>query len=217
MQPVTPADTPATVLFDWNGTLLDDMERARRASSLIRERWAGLGELTLEEFREAWCLPLSDHAKRLGVADDHSEAAARDWSTHLSSLDAPLAPGLPETLEALRSAGIAIAIVSSASETAVWRDIQGHGLVQHFDDIHTGVSQKQTVISRYVESAGAGPVWYVGDTAFDMVQARSAGAIAIGFTGGYDGADPLRDAGAHHLIDRLDELISLLADPRTDL
>ena len=35
------------VLFDWNGTLMDDMERARMASSLVRERWAGLPELNL--------------------------------------------------------------------------------------------------------------------------------------------------------------------------
>ena len=28
---------PRLVLFDWNGTLLDDMERARMASKLIRE------------------------------------------------------------------------------------------------------------------------------------------------------------------------------------
>lgn len=204
------------VLFDWNGTLLDDMERARKASSLVREPWAGPGELTLDEFREAWCLPLSDHVRRLGVPDDRNDAATRDWSTHLSTIDAPLAPGALEALEALRGAGIAIAVVSSAGEAAVRRDIEDHGLVQRFDDIHAGVAQKQTAISRYVESAGAGPVWYVGDTAFDMVQAREAGAIAVGFTGGYDGADPLRAAGAHHLIDRLDDLIALIADPQPD-
>ena len=63
---MTAPDSLATVLFDWNGTVLDDMERARTASSLIRKRWAGLGELTLDEFRDAWCLPLSDHVMRLG-------------------------------------------------------------------------------------------------------------------------------------------------------
>ena len=45
-----------------------------------------------------------------------------------------------------------------------------------------------------------------------MVQARKAGAVAIGYTGGYDTADALRDAGARRLIDRLSELVSLIAD-----
>lgn len=208
---MTAAGPPTTVLFDWNGTLLDDMERARIASNLVREQWAGLGELTLQEFREAWCLPLSDHVKRLGVHDDRNTEATRDWSNHLATIDAPLAPGLSETLDALRDAGIAIAVVSSAGEAAVLRDIEAHGLAPRFDDIHAGVSLKQTAISRYVEGAPAGAVWYVGDTKFDMVQARAAGSVAIGYTAGYDGADALHDGGAHHLIDRLEDLIALIA------
>ena len=202
---------PSVVLFDWNGTLLDDMERARRASSRVRQQWAGLGELTLQEFREAWCLPLSDHVKRLGVPDDRNTEATRDWSAHLATIDAPLTPGLSETLDALRDAGIAIAIVSSAGEAAVLGDIEAHGLAQRFDDIHAGVSLKQTAISRYVDSAAAGAVWYVGDTKFDMVQARAAGSVAIGYTAGYDGAEALHDGGAHYLIDRLDDLMALVA------
>ena len=169
---MTAPDSLATVLFDWNGTVLDDMERARRASSLVRKRWAGLPELTLDEFRDAWCLPLSDHVMRLGVSADRSEAAGRAWSTHLSALDAPLSPGVPATLGALRSAGIAIAVVSAASDDAVRRDLRSHDLEQCFDSIHCGVADKQTVIRRYVESAGTGAVWYVGDTKMDMLQAR---------------------------------------------
>lgn len=211
---MTAAGSPSIILFDWNGTLLDDMERARMASSLVRKQWAGLGELTLHEFREAWCLPLSDHVKRLGVPDDHNDEATRDWSTHLATIDAPLAPGLPETLDALRYAGIAIAVVSSAGEAAVRRDIETHGLAHRFDDIHAGVSLKQTAISRYVDGAAAGAVWYVGDSRFDMVQARAAGSVAIGYTGGYDTAGALHDGGAHHLIDRLQDLIALIAGPQ---
>lgn len=211
---MTATGSPSIVLFDWNGTLLDDMERARRASSQVRQQWAGLGELSLDEFREAWCLPISEHVKRLGVPDDCNEVATRDWSTHLASIDAPLSPGLWETLDALRDAGISIAVVSSAGEAAVLQDIEVHGLTQRFDDIHAGVSLKQTAISRYVEGAPTGAVWYVGDTRFDMVQARAAGSIAIGYTAGYDGADALNDGGAHHLIDRLEDLLGLISQLR---
>lgn len=213
---MTAGGPPTIVLFDWNGTLLDDMERARMASNLVREQWAGPGELTLQQFREAWCLPLSAHVKRLGVPDDHNTEATRDWSTHLETIDAPLAPGVSETLDALRDAGIAVAVVSSAGEAAVMRDIEAHGLAERFDDIHTGVSLKQTAIGRYVNGAAAGTVWYVGDTKFDMVQARAAGSVAIGYTAGYDGAEALHDGGAHHLIDRLEDLMALVARPATD-
>ena len=213
---MTAPEVPEFVLFDWNGTLMDDMERARKASSLVRERWAGLPELTLDEFRRTWCLPLSDHVRRLEVPEDCTDAAVRAWSTHLCELEAPLSTGASKTLGALGRAGIKLAVVSAASDSAVRRDLRAHGLEQHFDGIHCEVLHKQAMLERYVQRAGAGVVWYVGDTAFDMVQARKAGAIAIGYTGGYDTADALRDAGAHRLIDRLSELISLIADTNPD-
>lgn len=183
------------------------------ASSLVREQWVGLTDLTLQDFREAWSLPLSDHVKRLGVPDDRSEDAARAWSTHLAALDAPLSPGVSATLEALQGAGITIGVVSSASDEAVRRDLRDHNLDQLFDSVHCGVIQKGDVISRFVENAPAGAVWYVGDTKFDMVQARGAGAVAIGYTSGYDAADALHEGGAHHLIARLEDLIALIANP----
>ena len=44
-----------------------------------------------------------------------------------------------------------------------------------------------------------------------MTQARSAGATAFGYTGGYDTSAELRSGGAQHLIDRLDELPELIS------
>ena len=213
---MTAQQVPEFVLFDWNGTLMDDMERARKASSLVRQRWAGLPELTLDEFRRAWCLPLSDHARRLEVPEDCTDEAARAWSTYLGELDAPLSTGAIETIGALGQAGIKLAVVSAATDSAVRRDLSAHGLEQHFDGIHCQVLQEHAMLESYVHRAGADAVWYVGDTTFDVVQARKAGAIAIGYTGGYDTADALRDAGAHRLIDRLSDLISLIADTNPD-
>ena len=201
---------PAAILFDWNGTLIDDTERARQASSLVRRRWAGLPELTLEEFREAWCLPLSEHVEQLGVADADAEAAVRAWSAHLTRLEAPLSAGAAATLDALGCAGIPMAVVSAASDFSVRKDLLAHGLDRHFDCVHCGVADKEAVTRQYVAGASPRAVWYVGDSRFDMMQARRAGATAVGYTGGYDAVEELRVAGAHRLINRLDELLAFI-------
>ena len=120
----------------------------------------------------------------------------------------PSPPARLRPLAPSRRTGIKLAVVSAASDSAVRRDLRAHGLEQHFDGIHCEVLHKQAMLERYVHRTGAGVVWYVGDTTFDMVQARKAGAIAIGYTGGYDTADALRDAGAHRLIDRLSDLVT---------
>ena len=67
-----------------------------------------------------------------------------------------------------------------------------------------------------MDGAAAGAVWYVGDTRFDIVQARAAGSVAIGYTAGYDAADALHDGGAHHLIDRLEDLLALFPNSGQD-
>ncbi len=207
---MTDLRTPTVVLFDWNGTIMDDMERARRASSLVRRKWTSLGELTSEEFRQAWCLPISAHVGRLGVAAAETDAAVRAWSGYLGESEAPLSPCAATTLEALRHLGIGAAVVSSATEQSVRQDLRTHGLDHQFESVHCGIADKQAVTGQYVLRAGAGAVWYVGDTAFDMVQALGAGATAVGYTGGFDPAEKLREAGAHRLIDRLNELLALI-------
>ena len=203
---------PAAILFDWNGTLVDDFERARRASNDVRRCWGLLPDLTVEDFRRAWCLPLADHMGRLGVPGGDANAAVAAWNTNMAQADAPLHPDAITTLEALQHAAIELAVVTAAARHAIESDLSTHGLARYFSTIHTGTADKAAVAAAYVARAGAGRVWYVGDTAFDMLHARRAGAIAVGFTGGYHSADQLQKAGAQHLIDALTELTGLVAD-----
>ena len=215
----SPADTPdsrtrrpAAILFDWNGTLVDDFERARRASNDVRRRWGLLPDLPVDDFRRAWCLPLADHMSRLGVPDAHSDAAVAAWNTGIAQVGAPLQPGTVTALEALQQAGTKLAVVTAAAGHAIERDLSDHDLGGYFAAIHADTADKAAVAAAYVEKARPGTVWYVGDTAFDMLHARRAGAIAVGFTGGYHTPDQLQKAGAHHLIDDLTELTGLAAD-----
>ena len=202
---------PAVVLFDWNGTLVDDVHRARQASSAVRRRWAGTpDDLTDDEFRLAWCLPLSEHVRRLGVPAAHANAAVAVWGVHISTNDAPLSPGTLPTLQSLRRRGVRTAVVTAAGDRALRRDLRAHDIAGFFDRLHSGVIDKAAVIAGYVEQTGERPVWYVGDSRFDMIQARRAAAVAVGYTGGYDTRGELRDAGAHHLIDGLGELPALI-------
>jgi phosphoglycolate phosphatase len=46
----------------------------------------------------------------------------------------------------------------------------------------------------------------IGDTTYDMEMARAADAGAIGVSWGYHRESELRDAGAHLIIDKFDEL-----------
>ena len=50
----------------------------------------------------------------------------------------------------------------------------------------------------------------VGDTGFDMMMAKSAGACAIGVSWGYQDIDELEESGADHIVESADALATLL-------
>jgi phosphoglycolate phosphatase-like HAD superfamily hydrolase len=57
----------------------------------------------------------------------------------------------------------------------------------------------------------AGACWCVGDARWDMLAAVAAGMQPVGVATGAVSPDDLRAAGALAVVDRLDELLGLLA------
>ena len=52
----------------------------------------------------------------------------------------------------------------------------------------------------------------IGDTSFDIMMAKAAGARAIGVAWGYQTIDELHDSGADAIADTHEELRAILAD-----
>jgi phosphoglycolate phosphatase len=52
----------------------------------------------------------------------------------------------------------------------------------------------------------------IGDTSYDIGMARNAGTSAIGVAWGYHSADELRQAGAHQIAARPQDILSILED-----
>ena len=51
----------------------------------------------------------------------------------------------------------------------------------------------------------------IGDTTYDILMARAAGAVPVGVSWGNHPPDELAEAGAVRVLDRFDELHELLA------
>jgi phosphoglycolate phosphatase len=209
--PGTTADLHDTlVLFDWNGTVTDDTERAVRATNtVLGER--GLPPLTGGAFRTGWKLPLRDFLRGLGAADpDHAE---QRWNQAMAAEPAPARPDAHELLTTLRARGARLGVISAAGHDAVSADLQRTGLAGLFDVVTTGCAAKTAALKRERPTRSA--AFYVGDTEYDIFCARAAGYRAIGLTGGYRPAEALRRARPDALITRLGELPDAIAACRT--
>jgi phosphoglycolate phosphatase-like HAD superfamily hydrolase len=69
------------------------------------------------------------------------------------------------------------------------------------------------VLRSLVETYGEGRVAYLGDTEHDVTEALAAGALAIGFGGGYRPAGALARAGAGAVVSELREVPKVLTHP----
>lgn len=210
--------SPVTVAFDWNGTLVDDAARACAAVCVVLER-RGLPPLEMDRFHEGFRLPLRAWVADLGVSAADAGGAVTEWNSEMGLRPAELSAGAANAIAAIRSLGIRCGVVSAAARDAVQRDLDRPALRGFADQLDFVIGDAEPKRAAFAKLAGARPhdFVYVGDTEYDMLEARAAGVHSIGFAGGYRPRGALAAAGAEWIIDELTELPSLLARIRADV
>jgi phosphoglycolate phosphatase-like HAD superfamily hydrolase len=202
------ARIPLLVACDWNGTIADDVDHAVRATSATLVSF-GLQPITLAAFRERFCLPLAAFFCALGVGPDGCETAEHRWNEEMLSLGpSRLSAGVQELLQAADELAVPVGVISAASRAVLMRDIDHAGLSGRFSFVVGGVVSKRDALAVLAEAAET--VVYVGDTEFDLQQASAAGALTIGFGGGYRPADALAEAGADWQIGEILDVLPIL-------
>jgi len=196
----------SAVLFDLNGTLVDDVPRATRCTSAVLTG-VGLPSVSREEFRDAFRLPLTDFFASLGVPDGGLEQAVTDWSAAMASEPAPLMPRAREVLSQLAALGIPTGVISAAGCDAVHADLTHHGLRDLLAHVRCGVADKAALLRDEV-AAARGAVIYVGDTEYDVVSAQDAGAWPVAVSAGYTDHQRLQALRPWRLLPSLDGLLA---------
>ncbi len=211
------------VIFDCDGTLVDSqhtiVETMKNAFSA-----AGLPEPEAEAIRRTVGLSLLECVARLAPDEPASRhhdlvggyreahAVVRSRSDRLE----PLFPGVRGVIDDLAAGGALLAVATGKSLAGLKRTLDEHELRSSFVSLQTADlnpgKPHPGMIERAVEESGVeiDATVMVGDTTFDMEMAKNAGAVAIGVSWGYHGTDELMEAGAHAIIDALEELPTLV-------
>jgi phosphoglycolate phosphatase len=195
----------ATVLFDWNGTLVEDRPRAWAAArATLAVCAAGDEAPTDEALMAAWRLPVASFFVALGVQPHRAAAAERLWNVEMAMQTPVLRDGAIELLTQLRHLGATVGVVSAGQPSMVLRDVVATHVAGLLDVVVAGVGHKHDVLSAL---AGLGPLTFVGDSEGDVTAAIAAGAVPIAVAGGYRPVSSLEAAGAAVVLHHLDELL----------
>lgn len=207
-------------IFDCDGTLVDSGATIHRAlvttfdaHSLVcppRHEAQRVIGLSLEEAMQVLA-PQSD-SLRLSATYREAFVALRQ----LGEVEEPLFEGIVELLAALEADGWLLGVATGKSRRGLDHVLDCHGWDGRFVTLQTADTNPSkpapAMAIAAMAEAGAGPdtTVLIGDTAWDMGCARSAGCGAIGAGWGYHSADELLGAGATAVVDHPRDVPPLL-------
>lgn len=187
--------TIRAVCWDWNGTLLDDVERCMRIMNDTLAAFDRAPLASTSHYRSIFRFPLSDFYADAGIPSDlyrdavdhYLDALARDATA------VPLHDGARETIDALRVHGVQQVLASATLAPLLGTQLAAHDLAGEFDrvlpitDPHN--ASKHAVIAAWLDASGYAPgeVLMIGDTAHDREFAADLGARFVHFTQGAPG------------------------------
>lgn len=215
-------------IFDCDGTLVDSQYEIIAAMQLAFTV-AGVPLPTAEAIRHIVGLSLRDAVTALLPASATATVAdiAAEYVAALAEVRRPagplqpLFPGALDALTDLEADGWLLGIATGKSRAGLCVTLAEHGLTDRFVTLQTsdaaaGKPSPEMLLNASAETGVCiTETVMVGDTVYDVLMARNAGAAAIGVTWGYHPPEALAAAGASRIVDSFAELVAhLQAWPR---
>jgi HAD superfamily hydrolase (TIGR01509 family) len=200
-----------TILFDWDGTLVDSMPAIRECQEIVC-RVMGI-PLDDEIFRRSFSPNWKRMYANLGIPLDRYDEAANVWHTSFRpDLMAPF-PGVRDALAELAAAGHRLGLVTGGDRPGIEPQMTRIGVADlitvrvyaeetsagkpHPDPLHLALKRAGRVRPR--------DAYYVGDALDDMRMAAAAEVHGVGIVSMVATADELVEAGAEEAADSVVE------------
>ncbi|SCB51857.1 Haloacid dehalogenase-like hydrolase [Bradyrhizobium shewense] len=215
---------PALV-FDWNGTLLDDTYALLETINFILGRF-GRPSIDINTFREHSDVPLSRLYHALGMSREEVEAVERDDGALFHDTYEPLADkadlreGARRVLELARRESALLIILSNHIVTPLQSQLRRLGVDNYITDVLAFESRatqfksmsKGERLRLYMERHNLKPssTFIIGDMPVETDIARNLGLTSISITGGFVSTSRLQAARPDYTINNHHELLPIL-------
>ena len=210
------------IVFDFDGTLGDTQQ------IIVTTLHMTIAEMHLPERTDAECisiigLPLAGCFRALYPdADEETVTLCADtyrrlFKENMQTFTPVAFPHVVETLHKLKDMGLTLTIASSRWHKSLVELVHNLGIddcisyLLGADDVELAKPHPEPVLQTLVATGiDAIHTLVVGDMAVDILMGARAGARTCGVTWGNGSRRDLEEAGADHIIDSIEELLSLL-------
>ncbi|MBK7060774.1 MAG: phosphoglycolate phosphatase [Rubrivivax sp.] len=159
--------------------------------------------------------------RQVGAPADLYEQAWARYQHHYLQVNgqhSELFPGVIEGLQALRARGLRLACLTNKPTDFARPLLQAKGLTAFFEHAFGGdaFARKKPDPMPLLETCKAlgtapGATLMIGDSSNDAAAARAAGCPVVLVSYGYNHGEPVTAAGADAVVDRIGDVLSLLA------
>lgn len=205
------------IMWDWNGTLLDD---SRMAVMVINETLAkrDMPTISHDHYQKIFGFPVIDYYRRLGFdfVEESFEVVGTEFieGYEKHKFDIGLHTGVEEVLLKLGSLRVGHSILSAYKQNTLDELVAHFGLTHRFLKIvglnnHYAHSKVDNAV-QWMSDLNLPPndVLFVGDTAHDHEVAEAIGVDCVLIPGGHQTREALEATGAR-VVEKIQDILSL--------
>jgi len=205
------------IIWDWNGTLLNDAELCVNILNQILAK-RQMRQTSLAEYQEHFDFPVVNYYKSLGFdfGKEPFDLIAREFIGQYESErgECKLQDGAKEIIEKLRNLGFNQSVLSASQRSSLIAAIELFGLKDFFEDI-AGLDDyyahsKVDIGKKLLEIIGISPekILLIGDTTHDYEVSRQMGIDCVLLPAGHQSKRRLLACGAK-VRDSFEELYQM--------
>ncbi|MCO5114314.1 MAG: HAD hydrolase-like protein [Bdellovibrionaceae bacterium] len=198
------------VIWDWNGTLLDDLTYTHKviARILVEE---GLEAITVDEYRQHFGFPVSRYYAALGLPSQGPDfdRVAQKYITGFHSYDSQMTlfEDSLELLEAAKALNVNQYVLSAANIEHLESQLQAFNIRHYFNDISgasdiyaRGKIEQAQRMKPYLQERGYKKGVYVGDTDHDYEVSQVLGYDFCFSAKGHQPIEKLKDHKISYIL-----------------
>lgn len=200
------------IIFDWSGTLVDDLPAVWKATNYVLAQ-SQRAEMTLEQFRAEFCLPFTIFYDRhvphvpLPQLESWFHSHFREAQDSVCEL-----PHARDFLEFCRARGLRTFLLSTVHRDHFAVQAQVTGFDKFIDKPYVNIWDKRKKIGEILKENQLTPeeTLFIGDMQHDIETAKHGGVHSCAVLTGYNTLPQLRAAGPDVIVEHLHELREIL-------
>lgn len=206
------------IIWDWNGTLLDDVEESIATINLLLKKRKLKPIASKQDYQNMFCFPVIDYYQKLGfdfniesfqnVADEYIDIYLKEAKKAQLNKDAI------KILKLFQDLKIKQTIISASSQPILNQQIEQFKISSYFEQVlginNNLATSKVALAKKYFQEANLNSkeVLLIGDTLHDYQVAKELNCKAILVACGHQSKEIISECD--QVVDNFDELLQLM-------